>query len=1684
MTGLEPFAPTLQLISRPLDVKLNQSTHNCKLASGGEKPGFSQTAYDVDTHNYGGALPPKSKFRVIKDQSNELFSKKPRKYALKKNLICKSGCYTFTKVENAEQTSLRASTESHGRSYTISNVGNKGKIYLRPVIHPSNKRYPLPFETCQSRPSIDVLSSRDTPVNPVHRLRSTTSLKNHVQSINAAPPSTMFAQPHEKFHAYSSSEKTPAEGQHSERSISNTLCKSQNSNTLQILTPLHEIRSSNRSSTSSATPNWQSSRRHSDACLGSCLIIPTQSCPLNPQTVEFKNSFRKSATIPETFDTLTLKPLCDHPSIVQYTVDGKISAATPARLVAEITSPTLVDYEFLSDFFLTFRLFLKTADLMHMLIARLEWSLLRIDTIGTIVSVRTFVAIRHWILNYFSDDFLEDRELRKLFCHLINDFVSQVYPYPQQFKVPLKILGELKKCWRRVCVLHWESSEITTDEEILNPISPGGIDSQNFSHSLHHLDKNTEKEKEKKYNFHNHSIFMNFKRISECREILTDPIIIENYTFLSPLINTSHIISESPKITANKQSKRSQKYFHRNVRVDDPRLRHIQSKTSILEKGSSMVKLSSKSNKKYEQLQQKIPGPKNVDNNDAKQIQKELNKNHRLSLSSNPGSIGKCGFLTSRRPLIDIMSPLSPNKVPIINHNSSRFLNTPELQKNLVANSGSSVRKLIDNVCRVFAKKTDHVFGSLQSQKCFPDKLLPRSRGTTQQNSNVDPPHSRAASLLNPSYRIDILSVEVAKELEDAAKDFDTKYIRPWTQSCFIENRDNNSTSYLPTTQFEPIAQSSNTAGNIKTSSQAISPSKSAFLNDSSTSRSFVLSGFSYYPSVDAFAIAYMRPSGAPTTPIAFSEIFSDTCGKNKTSTKHEKGDKSLSCEGTPSLVVDSHSSVEEEKLSFYDKNLEENEQATTEPSSKTGRSNHLCDSYHSSLTEWTSEQSSRASTFSEANLEGNGHLSNPTSIPLCLRPLRRRPGGYLRTSNNHNITNYLMVERRKSTGSCPTVSTSRSNQKSCHLGDTNCILSKPEKKERASSTRQNSENLSRKYISIFGSHLDIHSSFEKKVQLLSQLPDDTDEGTAESALLKLEGKFEKVQNESVNVEQSCSSMPTQSQTRIYDFSNLSSAVEEKERHHNRSLFLEATLLRRMSSFHIYNPTLNQMVKIEQSEIFKSQENIFDFLQTVDPSNKIRSDEHISSFRYGQSENLGYSTQRCLSNRHTMQYPIDGFQFVASSPQISELSLNTSLRPTLRRIEAYSSKENIRHEMRCNDTFLDMESDGESDSCLRSPDASMYGLYHSKKRFTSETSNSLLPIQTNSAMGEILNSPPRNSFPIMRISQGLKASYKMRREKNIFCSDDRRVISELSVSESKVPINIDEVQKNYRGASLQMNPLGLHRISHSQEMKNSSHLPFILGFDSDTLAQQFTLIEKEFISEINWKELVEMKWKEADFEVASWTSYLNLQKSTHGVQAFITRFNLMIKWVISECVLTHDLMERVSCLTKFIHIADKCRKYRNFATMTQIIIALTSEHIVYLAKTWIHVATTEIQTLQELAALVFSFQSSQTLQTEMESADMAQGCIPYIQIYTRELLKNYNLPLKISNSIRSDMLINFEKCRTNAAIIKNLLRLLEASHNYQFPCIKSVYERCYWIAALSDTQIISHKRFIQDSDLP
>ena len=129
------------------------------------------------------------------------------------------------------------------------------------------------------------------------------------------------------------------------------------------------------------------------------------------------------------------KPSVDIPSlrISEDDPNGNVNsrrvllAATIERWIAQLTSD--FNYDELLNFFLTYRTYISAVDLCHLLICRFHWSLSghatkQDDLARKIVRVRTFVAVRYWLLTFFVMDFLPNRELRLLLASWLNSLVK------------------------------------------------------------------------------------------------------------------------------------------------------------------------------------------------------------------------------------------------------------------------------------------------------------------------------------------------------------------------------------------------------------------------------------------------------------------------------------------------------------------------------------------------------------------------------------------------------------------------------------------------------------------------------------------------------------------------------------------------------------------------------------------------------------------------------------------------------------------------------------------------------------------------------------------------------------------------------------------------------------------------------------------------------------------------------------------------------------------------------------------------------------------------------------------------------------------------------------------------------------------------------------------------------------
>ncbi|KAI1764873.1 ras GEF [Hypoxylon sp. FL1150] len=1644
-----------------------------------------------------------------------------------------------------------------GRHFTVANVGNNGQIYLRPTIRPANQRYPQPNfvfpitppdtadldSLAQNKKAPDdnseLLSGQwtptpgaDSPSPGMVRKRAyfdlkSTKTRNRRALSDSTVHDTSIAQEGDAG-VFKVVISKPRDGQRSR-----TAEDIGKSSLLQIsipswklgtprftlrgtplirgssYAPTEDVPSSNASFLRPSIRDVNSLHPDSiDTVRQRASSTPHIQLPspglLSPATIltprlphpPVRSTYLSTHLViePAMFDTLTMKPACDDRSIVRYSsATGAVTAATPPRLVAEITSPSFLDYELISDFFLTFRAFLDTQDLLRMLVCRLRWAVSRDDETGMVVRVRTFVAMRHWILNYFVDDFVVDYHLRVMFCNLVNDFVEELALDEGGRKVQLKILAELKKCWRRVCAQFWDGPEFDSSLGPDIPIAPGGI----AGHRDPSLDPRfweTESEDPPQlYSLHlpdgdarpENSFYADVSKAGHIDSILLGGVCPDTPEEERP--TESERRQASPTSIASLDVV-SCSFPTKVLRMGDPSTSstlaaHPVDPSSIYTHTNDPVAptpraLTGKrvrphtSHKRNNSLTDSLREHGSI-------TERVLYKNAEFLLTlPYAGSLVRGNLLPPSQPFVDIDPPSPWGASRQTTVFQPHPIEPPKEKGSGSAMSGQGMRKLIGSVRRALSTRGQ---GISPTQGTFIDIAPIGPRGATTNRlpgtaivPQARPPRPNGA---RAPVRIDILGATIAEDFKNAVRE---DAIAETTSNASQTEHADDGMDYSPAhldSSFElrPVSDTAITAG-----------SKSIVIVDGTLPGEYPIMTSALTalnPSVEAFAESMMGVGGAnftpPTTPPGHA-VRGNTPRRSSYLLGQHAFRTSDSAAPLPPFIPDLESlrpgRSSEDTSANTRPSVEVKQSPSKPPMSYMGRHQRQKSSrsYRSrgstAHRRWASFQSGIAAQSTirsfDATTYSEGSVVSEVMPPLPLRVLRRRPGGDLRGVTNVHDLDATPLHRSRSVGSLTTYSESiRSSYLHSRIGDSSAfvdIVSSDYSQKRAEvfSLGAMAEQPPKPKVSLFSTHSSkpiMRPSFEAEAQKLAQIPDDDDDGGVESALLKLEGKYEK---RIAKLSMEPSKIPQSKLEELKDkrmtTPEIEHARDEKRKHRQQHIDDEAGVVSPLEEE--FNIALhNRLTPPRASEAisFLSE----DSRETYNSTPLL--DRGLTDEGRSKTATQEWTNHSILIGPET---PVEeGEDTIASS----------SAHPSYEFVQKTNSINKIKPgatEPEDNN-FLDVDSD--DDSALSSemsgdvPDTDDY--IFAQPRSPKRPS----PIQTGS-LPDSFTAKDKPPSPPVTSSQASVASpesgpvpqlheHQLWAHKPLPPTPDTTPTTAMYMHGSGSPRDPTGTQEALRNAP---------RLSDESGRKNSVHLPFILAFDSEILAQQFTLIEKDALNEVDWKELIEMRWKNANNDSRSWVDFLR-NTDARGVEVVVARFNIMVKWVISEIVLTQDIEERARCVIKFLHIAAHCRRYRNFATMSQIAIALTSNEVARLARTWAMVPPTDLKTLKDLEALVSPTKNFYNLRAEMEGGGNAAdtGCIPFVGIYTHDLLFNSQRPSEIASSPTTAPLVNFERCRIAASVVKTLLRLLEASTHYQFQPIEGITERCLWMGALSDEDI-------------
>ncbi|KAF4948673.1 hypothetical protein FSARC_13680 [Fusarium sarcochroum] len=1659
-----------------------------------------------------------------------------------------------------------------GRQFAVANVGNNGRIYLRPTVRLAYQRCPQPQfvfpVTPPSTAGLDALPHNKQiqdetselhisqwtptpdptpydgnrnyfdhdsqyPLRPVkHRRALSDSTVHEVSAVKDSEPGAfkiVISKPAEEYRPRTMEDFDSNSDPLLDITIPSWrigVPRFTGRGTPMIrgssYAPTEEFRSSSASLLSrpqgvlnSSHPDLASSRRPSSMAVPVLRLSRNMSAMTQtPSTTQVSRtarpSYNSNAKVePAMFDDLTFKPACDDRTLVKYSAaTGAVIAATPPRLVAEITSPSFLDYELISDFFLTFRAFLEPVDLLRMLIARLRWALARDDETGMVVRVRTFVALRHWILNYFMDDFVVDYNLRLTFCELLNDFVDELSQCNRSRKVQLKILGELKKCWRRVCALYWDGPSFVDTLDSSVPITPGGI----AGHRDGSLDPSFWEGEDD-----------GTPRIESIVSLRRSPA--ERTSFIADISRAGHVrdsvvVEPRPstperQVTRDPTEDQASPISMTSMDIVSCSFPNKVTKTTQPHQTNPLAAHPVTTNSTYNHTGPVATTPRTLvgkrvrpqaahkRNNSLTDSLREHNSD-KLSFKDQEfmmtapyaGSLVRGNLLPPGQAFVDVEpDEFSGSLVPSTSlHPESQSLIKERMPAG--AMSGHGMKKLLGTVRRALSTRGQGV-SPTQGSFININNIGPRGATTNRIPGTAVVPLSRQRpNGSRPTVRIDLLGAEVVEDFkkavrDEAAAEADRRGIPPPISpnpSLTPTGDFHYSAAHMESTTYDHIIHDYK---HRPVSDMAITTgSKSIVIVDDTTPFDpSLLHGPNSNASVEAFAETFKLTAGDPTPPSTPpAGNGSGTPRRSSYLLNQHVVRPSLDEDTLPPFVPDFETlapvtsapiSEESNRASYstvarstrnYPPVSYQNHRRNKSTKSRRSLSSMLRrrSSFTNGLARRSTVQSFDATTCSAASVVDP---EPEESMPQPLRILRRRPGGDLRAAKNVGELDPVTLRRSQSVGSLTTYSESirssfiqspRVNSFGHGSFGNGEVVSIDYAQPRGEvfSVGQLAEKPKRD-LSLFSTHSSkptMRPSFEKEAQKLAQIPDDDDDGGIESALAKLEGKLPEKKSH-----KSAVSLQTAPQTtsEIVVAKRQQKAQEQEKHDHREQGVVRETF----------------MLDPEDSEPEPMIEPQDQYLTPQRPATETR------SFLSGSSRE-SYSSVPILDRDSVKGRPWTNMSILEgpddeTTPRPQETLLHTadegdSQHASFDFVEKTKSIEDIKPgdtapSVSEDQSFLDDDSD-------LSSEMSADGLDYEESEF----GDGLLPRVKLPAhpLGSPAPPPQRKPpSPPITLVQALEMSpphcFKVPElhedqvwgQKPLPPTPETTPTAPYAIADDQATTITDVLRQAHKPESTEGN-------------KYSAHLPFILAFDSEILAQQFTLIEKDALNEIDWKELIDMNWKDAAHsDSRSWVDFLR-NSDAHGVEVVIARFNIMVKWAISEIVLTQGLEERVRCITKYIHIATHCRRYRNFATLGQLTIALSSNEVARLSKTWQHVAPQDIKTLHDLEKLVTPMRNFYNLRAEMEVGS-DQGCIPFVGIYTHDLLYNAQRPSEMAGSPTTPPLINFERCRIAASVVKTLLRLLEASTRYKFQPIEGITERCLWMSALSDEDIRRHSEMLE-----
>lgn len=1259
---------------------------------------------------------------------------------------------------------------------------------------------------------------------------------------------------------------------------------------------------------------------------------------------------------PSVFEDLVSE--MDDESVVRYIPGTKdISAASPARIVAQISSESFMDYELVSDFFLTFRSYLSSSHLLALLLARLQWAINRWQDDGRIIRIRTFAALRHWILNYFVDDFLEDYGLRMYFCEVINSMYNDVKTREGGGTSDLKILIDLKRCWHGKCVMCWDAPELSAAYyHPDSPIVPGGV--------LEVTDGREAEEEEQPY--------------QHGAQQADWPLTTGNTGVFDPVDVSGEEGGQQSALAQQQHYRHHSEATARSIPVStqsDQSCFNVTS-CSMRPKSPNRVSVPLSPNKAPHPVPL-LPAKYNRSSQDPPKSSPVTSKRHPFyshahkrsgSFSDSvrddraplpllkldqwsqemldSGSLIRGTLYAPAESYMTMMAPPSP-PLPLAGSNSALERQTTADETSKQASSSSGVKTIIGSIRRVFNSSKHGVQSATSSRHTRGPSGSPMRGGKTSAlpnnvafGSDFYRNRKNSAATSKKPTRIDTLCDQVLKEYRQAIADREEANDGPSPQlPQSAATAPPQGEEDLPTPRLQvPSQRPASGRGRAESGSGLTMGSESIVIVDDTGLDIPMVSGANGEPIVNFERTpTFLNAEDLPSTPKTMSLRVPSYNNKSSSSTRADD-------EYSLQIFYDDSGAVPSQRASktktFYD--------SESSSSHRSGSVERDASSFRKKTS--PSLRLRKYASFQSGISKISRYLPTMGSeVPLVVDPnvlqdepgkhagpvLRRRPGGDLRKMR-HGRSPLSYFGSRSSASIVDSEATAPRE-----------VIPRPQ-------TSLISSNLRHSFLQTNSSQ-DVRRSFEATIAKFSQIPDDDDDGGVESTLLKLEGKWSDDNNISDG-----GGAPVLEHGDVRYRRNVPIIQQQQQQqqrngaedvHRRRQTVIGDSHARgRLVPLRPYSDSVADSEESFSSIPLLERGLTNDSTKKPSPTmpNRSNTSDRESS---RQSVDVVKETEsmRRIPRGSTLPVP----RPKASRGRFSQLSSELST-DAIARQEAADRRPSM-------DTIsLARSSFGIPPHPLAQPPSPPMTIQHPRSVTSCVTLLNPVLVQARPLTPD--TSPNRRNTPV----PGRDRSATMQQQ------------DVLSRSE------LDQKQQQQQ--------------NKPNMLPDVDHVPFVLSCESALLAQQLTLVEMAALSEIDWRDLVEMRWSRSSPSTAlNWVQFLTAENQDHrGIDLVVGRFNLMVKWVLSEIVLTPDIHERVQTISKFIHTAAHANRLCNYATMLQIAIALSSTDCSRLEKTWALVPPEDKRLLKDMEALIQPVRNFHDLRVEMETANLQEGCIPFV----------------------------------------------------------------------------------------